>query len=198
MIEWVVEALVLGFMYGLGPCTVSCAPLIVPIIVATAKNRKEGFWFSLIFSLGRLFSYTLLGFLAGLLGKKIDFLMPYWLLGSIMVLLGVGLLFNVQKVCLIKKRKFDGPVMSFVSGVVMGLGPCPPLLALLGLAVLSQSAITGLFMGFVFGLGTVISPILLLGFLSGWFAKNKEFQKVIPYVTGIFLILLGLVYIILL
>ena len=195
MFEWVLEAAVLGFTYGLGPCTVSCAPLIVPIIVATAKDKREGVIFSLIFSIGRVFSYTLLGFLSGLLGKQIDWFIPNWLLGVIFVLLGIGIAFNVQKKCLIKNVKITGPYMSFFSGVAMGLGPCPPLIALLALAVLSQSALTGLAMGFVFGLGTILSPILILGFFSGWFAKNKEFHKVLPYVSGGFLVLLGLAYI---
>jgi threonine/homoserine/homoserine lactone efflux protein len=46
-------------------------------------------------------------------------------------------------------------------------------------------------MGAVFGLGTMISPVLALGFLSGGFARREEFRAVIPYVSGVFLMLMG-------
>jgi cytochrome c biogenesis protein CcdA len=51
-------------------------------------------------------------------------------------------------------------------------------------------------MGLAFGIGTIISPIIILGFFSGWFAKQKEFKEIIPYVSGVFLIIMGLIYII--
>ena len=38
----IIQALTLGFLYGIGPCTLSCAPLVVPLIMATAKNPKQG------------------------------------------------------------------------------------------------------------------------------------------------------------
>jgi sulfite exporter TauE/SafE len=84
--------------------------------------------------------------------------------------------------------------MSLFSGIIFGLAPCPPLIGLLGLAVLSKSGITGAAMGLVFGISTIISPILFLGLFSGWFAKHEEFKQYIPYASGIFLIVIGLIY----
>jgi sulfite exporter TauE/SafE len=193
----VINALVLGFTYGIGPCTISCAPLVVPLIMSTSRNKKEGVIYSIIFSLGRVISYIILGFLAGLLGSSFKLFLPRRWLGIFFILVGVTIIFRIQGKCLYKSRfRITGPSMALGAGIVYGLGPCPPLVALLGLAVASKSAITGALMGLFFGVGTIISPIIILGFFSGWFAKQKEFKKVIPYVSGGFLILLGIIYLI--
>ena len=194
----IISALVMGFNYGIGPCTISCAPLVVPLIMSTSKNKKEGVIYSLIFGLGRIISYALLGFLAGIAGASINLFLPKRAFGIFFILLGLALFFRIQGRCLYKsKLRITGPFMSLIAGFVYGLGPCPPLIALIGLAAASKSALAGALMGLVFGIGTIISPIIILGFFSGWFAKQKEFKKVIPYVSGGFLILIGLIYLIL-
>jgi len=191
----IINALILGFTYGLGPCTISCAPLIVPLIMSTANTRKEGIILSLVFSIGRVISYIGLGFLAGLMGRTLDIYFPQKYLGIFFIILGVAVFFNIHGKCIMKSRvKITSNSMALVTGIIYGAGPCPPLIALLGLAVLSHSAWIGALMGLVFGLGTVISPLIILGLFSGWFAKQKEFKQVIPYVSGVFLALLGLGY----
>ena len=191
------SAVILGFSYGLGPCTLSCAPFIVPLIMATAKNKKEGVIHSIIFGAGRVIGYVILGFFAGLLGKEINFFVSKPLLGLFFVLLGVFIFFNLRGKCLFKtKLRITGKFMALTSGIVYGLGPCPPLIALLGLAAASKSAFMGAMMGLVFGVGTMLSPIIILGLFSGWFAKQPEFRKIIPYVSGVFLVILGLIYVI--
>jgi sulfite exporter TauE/SafE len=193
----VLNALVLGFTYGIGPCTISCAPLVVPLIMASSKNKREGIVNSIIFSFGRVISYILLGFFSGLIGSTFNLFLPQKWLGAFFIILGIAILFRIQGKCILKsKLRITGPSMAITTGFIYGLGPCPPLIALLGLAAASKSALTGALMGLVFGLGTIISPIIILGFFSGWFAKQKEFKKVIPYVSGGFLILLGILYMI--
>jgi sulfite exporter TauE/SafE len=191
----IINALILGFTYGLGPCTISCAPLVVPLIMSTANTRKEGIILSIIFSLGRVISYIALGALAGLMGRTLDFYLPQKYLGIFFVILGIAVFFNIHGKCIMKSRfKITSNSMALVTGIIYGAGPCPPLIALLGLAVVSKSAIIGALMGLVFGLGTIVSPLIILGLFSGWFAKHKEFKQVIPYVSGLFLALLGLGY----
>jgi sulfite exporter TauE/SafE len=193
----VLNALVLGFSYGIGPCTISCAPLIVPLIMSVSKNRREGIILSLIFSVGRIISYVLLGFLAGWLGNTINLFVSKKVLGIFFVVVGSAVLFKIQGKCILKSKiKITSGWMALVTGFIFGLGPCPPLLGLLGLAVLTKSALTGALMGLVFGIGTIVSPIIILGLFSGWIAKNPEFRRVIPYVSGGFLILMGIAYII--
>jgi sulfite exporter TauE/SafE len=193
----IVNALVLGFSYGIGPCTLSCAPLIVPLIIATAKNQKQGLLYSFIFSIGRVTAYTILGALAGFFGMYFASGIPKKWMGVFLFLVGIALIFQLHSRCILKSNfKLTGKWMAYVSGVMFGAAPCPPLIGLLGLAVLSKSAFTGAAMGCVFGLGTIISPVLLMGIFSGWFAKQKEFKDVIPYVSGGFIALLGIIYLI--
>lgn len=192
----VLSALVLGFTYGIGPCTISCAPIVVPLLMASSKNRKQGVISSFVFSFGRVLSYVLLGFVTGWIGSKIDFFISKKILGIFFIILGLAVFFKFQGKCILKSRiKITGYLMSFVTGFVYGLGPCPPLIALLGMAALSKSAIAGALMGLLFGIGTIISPIIILGFFSGWIAKQKEFKQVIPYVSGAFLVIMGAIYI---
>lgn len=196
MISLLIEALTLGFLYGIGPCTISCAPLVVPLIMSTANNKKQGVIYSLIFSSGRVVSYVILGFLVGLLGYTLNVVVSKKLLGMFIIVLGIILLFKINNKCIYKtKLKINGPFISFVAGLIYGLGPCPPLIALLGLVALSGSALTGALMALIFGIGTILSPIIILGFFSGVMAKQKELKVVVPYVSGIFLILIGLGYI---
>ncbi len=195
MIEYLIEALALGFMYGLGPCTLSCAPLIVPLIMSTAKNKKQGITYSLIFSLGRIISYTILGFLAGLLGYTVNAIVTKKMLGLLIIVLGILLFFKIEKKCICKSKiKINGPIMALGAGIAYGFGPCPPLIALLGVIVLSGSAITGALMAIVFGIGTTVSPLIVLGFLSAWFGNKEGIKEVVPYVSGIFLIIIGIIY----
>ena len=192
----IINALILGFTYGIGPCTISCAPLIVPLIMYSSKNRKEGVIYSIIFSLGRVLSYVLLGLITGWLGKQLNFYISKKILGIFFIILGIAIFFKVQGRCILKSKfKITGPFMSFATGFIFGLGPCPPLIALLGMTALSKSALIGALMGLVFGIGTILSPLIILGFFSGWFAKQKEFKQIIPYVSGAFLIIMGIMYI---
>ncbi len=191
----IIQAISLGFLYGIGPCTISCAPLVVPLIMSTAKNTKNGIWLSLVFSFGRVLSYMLLGALTGLLGYVLTQLVSKKILGIFLIIIGILLFFKIQNKCILKSKiKITSFSLAIGTGFVYGLAPCQPLIALLGLTAASGSAITGLLMGIAFGIGTIISPIIILGFFSGWFAKQKEFREVIPYVSGIFLIIIGLIY----
>ena len=48
-------------------------------------------------------------------------------------------------------------------------------------------------MGLVFGVGTTITPLFLIGFFAGKWAKlTHEFRSVNIVITGAFLILVGL------
>ena len=198
MLQQLIEAFILGILYGLGPCTLSCAPLIVPLIMNTAKNKTQGIIHSIIFSLGRVLTYTFLGFLAGLIGYTLDISSSKKIIGVFIIVLGILIFFKIpNNKCIFKsKLKITGPFIALFAGIAWGFSFCPPLLGLLAISAASGSALTGSLMAFLFGIGTIISPIILLGFFSGWFAKQKEFKDVIPYVSGLFLIIIGALYLI--
>ena len=71
----------------------------------------------------------------------------------------------------------------------------PPLFALLvGYALPFAGPLDGLLLAVLFGLGTVLSPLLLLGGVTGWLLnKAPLFRRWIALFGGGILILLGLV-----
>jgi sulfite exporter TauE/SafE len=191
--DFLVEALVLGVLYGIGPCTLFCAPVIVPLVMSYSKDGREGVKNTLIFSLGRIVSYASLGAASGLLGAALSSILTKEVLAASIIGFGVLLLLRKHpKTCLLA-GKVKGKHASFTSGIILGLSPCYPLIGLLTLAATSGSPITGLAMGVIFGLGTTLTPLIILGFFAGRWAKfSKEFADVNLIVTGLFLIAVGI------
>ena len=192
--SYLIEALTLGIIYGFGPCTMFCAPVIIPLIMSSSKSSKEGIWQAFVFGLGRLTSYSILGAITGYLGYMLQGIITSAFMGIFMIALGVlVLLKKFPKKCpFIKDIK--GQHTSFVSGMIIGLSPCAPLVGALSLAILSMSMINGLLIGLLFGIGTLASPVLLLGLLAGWWAKrSQKFYTMNLIVCSGFLIILGLI-----
>jgi sulfite exporter TauE/SafE len=196
--QFLLEALILGLIYGLGPCMVSCAPVLVPIITASAKDYKQGIIATLIFSLGRIISYAILGAISGFFGKTLDRFISPRVIGIVLIFVAVSIFFNFHNRCLISKLKITGYHLAFVSGIVMGFTPCGPMVAALALAILAKSIFLGAIIGVVFGIGTTLSPLLIIGLISGAWAKklssNPEFYKINNYVCAIFLMIIGVLY----
>jgi sulfite exporter TauE/SafE len=188
------QAFILGITYGFGPCMLSCAPVLVPILISTSKGAKHAFFHTLLFSLGRIAVYVLLGGIMGALGRVLNITIPSWLIGGFMIVLGIGVMLRIQQKCFMSKIRITGGFMAFVAGVVMGFSPCAPMVAALALAISAKSLIKGALIALVFGIGTVISPILLIGLLAGRWARVKEFKGVNHWVAGGFLIVMGLLW----
>ena len=191
--QFLIEALILGVLYGIGPCTLFCAPVMVPLVMSYSKDGREGIKHALVFSAGRMTSYASLGAVSGLLGIALTNILTKEMTAAVIIAFGVLILLKrYPKKCAFAGRVKGGQT-SFSSGVLLGLSPCYPLISLLSLAALSGSPVTGLAMGIIFGLGTTITPLLILGFFAGkWASFSKEFMNVNLIVTGGFLILLGI------
>jgi len=194
------EALTLGLLYGFGPCVSTCAPVIVPVVASTSKNYKEGLIATLIFSLAKVISYTILGGISGLLGTQFAGYVSNQVVGVIMILLAAFIYFDYHNKCIIPKVKITNKRMLFTTGLIMGFTPCGPMVAALAIAVASGSVWLGAMIGLIFGLGTVVSPLLIIGTISGAWAKtvvqNKDFAKTNRIVCSLFLVILGIVYIV--
>jgi sulfite exporter TauE/SafE len=192
------EALVLGISFGFGPCITTCAPVIVPFVASTSSNYKEGLKSTVVFSAGKVLSYTLLGTLSGLLGMQLEQIISAKVVGLFMIIMAAFVFFDFHKKCLCRKIRVTNNRVLFTAGIVMGLTPCGPMLAALALAVLSKSWLTGGAIGLVFGLGTMLSPLLVIGMMSGAWARrvaqNPEFARMNRIVCSLFLALIGGLY----
>ena len=117
----------------------------------------------------------LLGALTGFLGYILTQLISKKILGIFLIILGILLFFKIQNKCILKSKiKINSFSIALGTGFVYGLAPCQPLIALMGLTAASGSPFTGLIMGLAFGLGTVISPIIILGLFLWVVCKTKR------------------------
>ena len=96
----VTSALLMGLAFGAGPCNITCLPYLGPVFVAADNCARQAWRVVLPFSLGRLFSYSLLGVIAGSLGQALQSSLesPWvsWLLGGATIAVGVSLLWRRQ------------------------------------------------------------------------------------------------------
>lgn len=82
-------------------------------------------------------------------------------------------------------------------GIMIGLAPCLPLFGVLTyIAFNSQNFLHGAFLGLTFGMGALISPLILIGPLAGGTAtlllKKPLVYKIFGYLCGLILIYLGI------
>lgn len=177
-----------------------------------APERKlDTFLPSLLYNLGRVISYTVIGFLLGLVGlllgggsgAGIPTLLQgilKLLAGAIMVIMGVNLLGLfpwLRKLQLRLPPALAGKVgqrqaasrRPLVVGLCNGLMPCGPLQSVQIVALATGSPFAGALSMFLFSLGTV--P-LMLGLGSLVSALGRRFARGVMQVGGLLVVVLGL------
>lgn len=213
------SALLLGIVYGATFCTLTCSPFIASYIIGSDRGTGRGMWLSVIFNGGRVVTYGLLGLIVGLAGGAFLVEGVYALWGAIffgiaVALIGIWIAVRRRPGSLgcgctkeaswtqrawhrIEPREGDGGEISAAGmGLLIGLVPCPPLIALLVFSAAVGSAGTGLVLGLLFGIGTVISPIIIIAAMAGWFSDRiaKEaptLTRGVQRVAGLMLVVLG-------
>ena len=105
---------------------------------------------------------------------------------------------NIQKgkdmVASGKTSKYGVDFGAFSLGLTRGLVICPPLIALLAYSLPFSNPLGSVGIAVLFGLGTTLSPILLLGGVTGWLlSKAPLFRKWISIAGGVILIVLGII-----
>ncbi len=200
-----------GLFLGSGPCLLSCGPLLLSYIAGTKESSFSGLKTYLIFSATRLLAYALLGYIIGLLGevvfhrifdeKTLGFL--YRVFGLFVLLIGLLLVFEKlpwAKACQGFWQRCLGPAdikNIVVFGLVVSLSPCLPLLSVLSfIALISDHWLKGVVFMAAFGLGTAISPMILLsmgaGSVARLCAKNELFLRALKIICGVVIVSLGL------
>ena len=207
-----ISAIIFGLL-GSFHCIGMCGPIAFMLPVDMQKPVKRFFQ---IFSyhLGRLFTYSLIGLLFGILGKGFYFFgfqqQLSIITGVFMILLivfpklskkiplskGISTLILKIKNSLGKELKKKGNDTFFTMGFLNGFLPCGLVYMALFGALTTSSALIGSLYMFLFGLGTIplMTAFVYLGnFTKGNFRKN--IQKAIPVIVvfiGILFIVRGL------
>jgi sulfite exporter TauE/SafE len=200
-----------GFLFGAGPCMASCGPVLIAYIAGTKNNIVKALTGYALFSLGRISVYLALSlaiFYVGSLSVARISADYSWLIykagGSLIVLIGLFMalgkkiayprFFNSLGQGLLEKNRKSVTIL----GLVIGMLPCAPLLAVFSyIALAAKSAPQSLVYSLSFGIGTVFSPLILLilvsGALSRFINKKEEiYRRVFGFICGSVLIFLGL------
>jgi sulfite exporter TauE/SafE len=204
-------SLILGMLYGSTFCTSVCLPYVISYIAGIGAGFRKGVMVTSIYNSGRVTAYALIGGLAGLFKTLVSdaFFLSYQkyspiAFGFAIILIGASMFLRKKSstgTCIIEKRehlgitkkltqKFD--IRAFSMGFTRGLVLCPPLIALL-LAALALSQTNIIMLAVLFGLGTAVSPLLILGGATGWLLnKAPLFSRWISKISAGILIMLGL------
>lgn len=210
--QLLISGLLLGFA-GSVHCVGMCGPIALALPVRFLPKHKKAYGI-LLYNLGRISTYTLLGLAAGILGK---FLLvgkfQQWfaiVFGvSILVVLSMSIVFkkslhitplnifyNKLQLFIAKELRQQGLPALFVLGMANGLLPCGMVfLALTGALATASHASSMVYM-FLYGLGTFPAMFALTyaGFVINLSVRNMV-KKTAPFflaVIAILLILRGL------
>ena len=198
-------AFILGLAGSLH-CMVMCGPLAMLLQAKT----KGGFSSNLLYHIGRISIYTLLGFIFGLLGRVFNIITTqntvFIIIGSLFLLFVflpqktkntlfmVGFLgrqINGLKVSITKTLNSKSPFVSLAFGALNGLIPCGLVyFAFLAALAMPSTLDASLYMIF-FGLGTV--PLLLFAAPVGRFFQ-LQFGRIIPFKQSYAIALLGCLF----
>ncbi len=195
-----------GLILGSGPCLSFCAPMLIGYAASQRASIRKSISSYAMFSLFKVAGYMLLGLACALsvrllnspaLGGYLNTI--YLMLGSFMVLAGLAVLFNKashgNKAC---QWFHKGNIKNVgVFGLLVGLAPCLPLLGILNyVVIISNNPAQAIIFTLVFGLGTVLSPLLILMVLSAKIAErlsqNKKLKFTIRIATSLIIIFFGL------
>lgn len=190
--------ILLGVLYGSTVCSFTCMPYLGVYVIGTGNSFREGVEATLIFLAGKICVYVLFGIVAGAVGKTLDISgLQGKIFGVILIASGLLLPFVAGRRCGGACRHGGRKLSLFALGCGTGLLPCPPMLSLLLLAAQKGSWLAGATYGVMFGLGQIVSPILLAGgglaHLAGKIRLEvKNFTPYLRLISMMIMVFLGI------
>ncbi len=214
----VLSAFVLGLMTSISPCPLATNITATAFISKNITNKKLVFLSGVLYSLGRAFSYTVIGLILFFGASKFHVGRFFQqngekFLGPLLIIVGLIML-NVIRLNFLGKSNFTeklteklkgkGLLGSFLIGVIFALAFCPYSGALyFGMLIpMTISSVDGLYLPIVFAFGTGLPVILftyLLAFAAGsvgvFYNKIAKTEKVMRIITGVVFVLTGVYYV---
>lgn len=213
----VLAAFALGLLTAIAPCPLATNVTATAFIAKTISDKRKVLLSGLLYTLGRVFSYTLIGAIIYFGASKFQVAKLFQgngekYIGFVLIVIGLIML-DVIKLNFIKggnltdklseKFKTKGLLGSFLLGALFALAFCPYsgalFFAMLIPMTLSTSA--GLALPVVFSIGTGL-PVILFAFviafsmekLGMYFKAVTKVERVMRFVAGLVFILTGLYY----
>ncbi len=208
-------AFVLGLLGGVH-CLGMCGGIVGTLTFGLPESRRSGLKllsYQLAYNLGRIFSYTLAGSIAGGLGVLLAGILPVRQAQSLLILVAavfmmlMGLYIAGWWNILALLEKAGGglwrrveplgrkmiPVTSapqaFVLGLVWGWLPCGLVYSALVWSISAGSALDGALLMAAFGLGT-LPNLMLIGAAAGWLGRHMKTPN-LRYIAGGLIIAYG-------
>lgn len=211
-------AFALGLLTAIAPCPLATNITATAFIAKTITNKRKVLLSGLLYTLGRVFTYTLIGAIIYFGASKFQVAKLFQgngekYIGFVLIIIGLIML-DVIKLNFIKggnftdklseKFKTKGLLGSFLLGALFALAFCPYSGALFFamLIPMTLSADAGLALPVVFSFGTGL-PVILFAFviafsmekLGMYFKAITKVEKIMRFVAGLVFILTGLYYI---
>jgi len=214
----ILAAFILGLLTAIAPCPLATNITATAFIAKTITDKRKVLLSGVLYTLGRVFSYTLIGAIIYFGASKFQVAKLFQgngekYIGFVLIFIGLVML-DVIKLNFIKggnfidtlsdKFKTKGLVGSFLLGALFALAFCPYSGALFFamLIPMTLSASAGLALPVVFSFGTGL-PVILFAFviafsmekLGMYFKAVTKLEKIMRFVAGFVFILTGLYYI---
>lgn len=215
----VLTAFLLGLLTAISPCPLATNIAAVGFIGRNIENRRRVFINGLLYTLGRVLSYTLLGVVLIMILKEGSSMFGIlktigtWgelLIGPMLLIIGMFMLFG-DKLNL-PKFGFNGNAEglarkggagALLIGVLFALAFCPTSgVFYFGMLIpMSATATAGYLLPAVFAIATAI-PVLIVAWIlafsvqqmSNFYGRIKTVQKWLNLIVGILFIVIGIYY----
>lgn len=209
-------ALALGLLTAIAPCPLATNITATAFIAKTINSRKKVLLSGLLYTSGRMFSYTLIGIVI-YFGANTFQIAKFFqgngekYIGFVLVILGLIML-DILKLQFIKsgdwieklsdKFKTKGLLGAFLLGALFALAFCPYSGALFFGMLVPMTVKSGLAMPVLFSIGTGL-PVILFAFviafsmekLGLYFKAITKIEKIMRVLAGVTFIVTGLYYI---
>ena len=214
----ILSAFVLGLMTAISPCPLATNVTATAFVSKNVSKKNLVLLSGVVYSLGRAFSYTIIGLILYFGVSKFHVARLFQqngekYLGPLLIIIGLVML-NVIKLNFLGKINIQdkltdrfkdrGIFGAFMLGVIFALAFCPYSGALFfGMLIpMSISSASGLYLPIVFAIGTGL-PVILFAYLLAFAADRvgttfnalTKIEKVMRYVAGVVFILTGLYYV---
>jgi cytochrome c-type biogenesis protein len=209
-------ALALGLLTAIAPCPLATNITATAFIAKTINSRKKVLLSGLLYTLGRMFSYTAIGAIIYFGTSTFQIAKLFQgngekYIGFVLVILGLIML-DIIKLNFIKggdwieklsdKFKTKGLLGAFLLGALFALAFCPYSGALFFGMLIPMTIKSGLAMPVLFSIGTGL-PVILFAFviafsmekLGMYFKAITKIEKVMRNLAGVTFIVTGLYYI---
>ena len=213
-------AFFLGLITAISPCPMATNIAAIAYLSRGIASRNYAVITSLLYTLGRMFSYSLIGILIITIGLEIPGVALFlqdsgsMILGPLLIIIGILMLF-IDRISFGKGHGFLnalgekvaklGMLGGLLLGIIFALAFCP-YSAVLYFGILMPLSIQsneGIILPAIFAIGTGI-PVLLFGILlslgvsriSSWFNSVTRAEKIIRIIIAVIFIGAGIYYVI--